>query len=87
VKNVLTSFQVFVVPKSEFGAPPQDMAQWVDRVDVQLTSEDDDGHGPDVGGEEWAYSISHKLKLPKEVKPLSKEWVVAVNTAIEEANK
>ena len=38
--------------KNKKGDPPQDMPQWVEWVEMHVQTSDNQGHGPDVGGED-----------------------------------
>jgi len=82
LRQVVKSIQITVPSPTTEHLPPKDKAEWNQWVEKQMQSDDGHGHGPDIGGTEWAYSISYRLKLSDKIKPLSKEWMERVNEAL-----
>lgn len=49
--------------------------EWVQWVENQVHTTDNQGHGPDIGSEEWCFAVEHKLLNSKSgLKPCSMEW-------------
>jgi hypothetical protein len=44
-------------------APPADWATWSLWVEARYPVSDEDGHGPDIGSDEWARALQWKLGI------------------------
>lgn len=61
------------------GQPPEAWSDWAKWAEKQLAVTDAEGHGPDIGGDEWAMALGRKLNVTDpELKPKSKEWRAAI---------
>lgn len=65
-------------PDVSLGSP-----SWQEWVESVVQSNDNQGHGPDIGSIEWCYTID-KLLFENQSgdEPCSKEWNIKVNNEI-----
>jgi hypothetical protein len=62
--------------------PEDDWMIWAQKIEAQFPVTDAMGHGPDIGSDEWALALQHKLQLfdddESSLEAGSKEWRAAV---------
>lgn len=64
---------------SESGsAPPSDWKTWSVWVEARYPVGDAEGHGPDIGSDEWARALQQKLGIVDGPDLGSEEWRAAV---------
>lgn len=62
-------------------APPEDWMEWAKWAEKRQQVTDPQGHGPDIGSDEWAAALGWKLKISdKAIR--SKEWRAAVEKTL-----
>lgn len=58
--------------------PPEDWNEWARWAEKQRPVTDAQGHGPDIGSDEWANALAKKLRISDGPAIGSKEWRQAV---------
>ena len=81
-------FVLFIVACSDRSTPPSDWNAWSAWVEARYPVGDAQGHGPDIGSDEWARALQQKLGIVDDQGHGpdigSAEWRAAVQTKIGE---
>ena len=81
-------FALFMVACSDRSVPPSDWNAWSTWVEARYPVGDAQGHGPDIGSDEWARALQQKLGIVDDQghgpNIGSVEWRAAVQTKIGE---
>jgi hypothetical protein len=81
-------FALFMVACSDRSTPPSDWNAWSIWVEARYPIGDAQGHGPDIGSDEWARALQQKLGIVDDQGHGpdigSTEWRAAVQTKIGE---
>jgi hypothetical protein len=56
-------FVLFIVACSDRSAPPEEWQTWSIWVEARYPISDGQGHGPDIGSDEWARALQQKLGI------------------------
>ena len=59
-------------------APPADWMEWAKWAEKRHPVTDQQGHGPDIGGDEWSAALNKRLKIADAADVGSPEWRQAV---------